>query len=228
MPSRKRNRPGKSTWPGRKQVWRQTGADGTFAGDTLGLVTDDMPGQRLLASGNARGKNHCAVDTLQTARSRAARPASRALPPRSARTGRGSTLCRRGGGFGPGSCRCGRPTNLVRLCDDLRTARVSASPRLGAFGASAWLSARLRKTLEPDPVDTAEGERPCRSPRHHSQRPRYADASPVLAEGLRGADVARTPGGDVRLRVPVREVALTGGEPTGAALRHSGRRARSP
>jgi len=79
MPSRKRSI-GKSTWPGRKQVWRQTGADGTFAGDTLGLVTDDAPGQSLLVPVMRGGTILAPVDTLQTARSRAAAQLA-ALPP---------------------------------------------------------------------------------------------------------------------------------------------------
>jgi nicotinate phosphoribosyltransferase len=82
MPSRKRSI-GKSTWPGRKQVWRQVDPDGTFACDTLGLVTDDAPGQPLLVPVMRAGTILAPADTLQAARSRAA--AQLASLPRSLR-----------------------------------------------------------------------------------------------------------------------------------------------
>jgi len=70
MPSRKRSI-GKSTWPGRKQVWRQVGPDGTLAADTLGLVTDEAPGQPLLVPVMRGGKILAPVDNLESARARA-------------------------------------------------------------------------------------------------------------------------------------------------------------
>ncbi len=39
---------GKATWPGRKQVWRQYGADGRMSGDVLTLEGDHQPGEPLL------------------------------------------------------------------------------------------------------------------------------------------------------------------------------------
>jgi nicotinate phosphoribosyltransferase len=71
MPSRKRSI-GKSTWPGRKQVWRQVGPDGTLAADMLGLVTDEAPGQPLLVPVMRGGKILAPVDNLGSARVRAA------------------------------------------------------------------------------------------------------------------------------------------------------------
>ncbi|HZV20933.1 MAG TPA: nicotinate phosphoribosyltransferase [Hyphomicrobiales bacterium] len=47
VPRRKRS-PGKLTWPGRKQVWRQFGADGRMAGDVLSLENDAQTGEALL------------------------------------------------------------------------------------------------------------------------------------------------------------------------------------
>ncbi|HVM80981.1 MAG TPA: nicotinate phosphoribosyltransferase [Stellaceae bacterium] len=39
---------GKATWPGRKQVWRSYAADGTCAGDLLGLAAEPREGKPLL------------------------------------------------------------------------------------------------------------------------------------------------------------------------------------
>lgn len=46
-PRRKRSE-GKATWPGRKQVFRQTGDDGRFRGDVLTVESDASPGEPLL------------------------------------------------------------------------------------------------------------------------------------------------------------------------------------
>jgi nicotinate phosphoribosyltransferase len=46
-PRRKRST-GKATWPGRKQVYRRYAADGTFAGDTVSVEGDSLPGEKLL------------------------------------------------------------------------------------------------------------------------------------------------------------------------------------
>lgn len=40
--------PGKLLLPGRKQIWRQTGYDGVYQGDTLGLADEDQSGEALL------------------------------------------------------------------------------------------------------------------------------------------------------------------------------------
>jgi nicotinate phosphoribosyltransferase len=47
VPRRKRSE-GKATWPGRKQIRRRYAADGTFAGDTIGLTTEADEGEALL------------------------------------------------------------------------------------------------------------------------------------------------------------------------------------
>jgi nicotinate phosphoribosyltransferase len=47
VPRRKRSA-GKVSWPGRKQVWRRYGADGTMAGDVVGLEGDALDGEPLL------------------------------------------------------------------------------------------------------------------------------------------------------------------------------------
>ncbi|MBI5135727.1 MAG: nicotinate phosphoribosyltransferase [Nitrospirae bacterium] len=54
-PKRKRSE-GKATWPGRKQVFREMGADGRIAGDTLALEDDRPPGTPLLVPVMAGGK----------------------------------------------------------------------------------------------------------------------------------------------------------------------------
>jgi nicotinate phosphoribosyltransferase len=46
-PRRKRSE-GKATWPGRKQVHRVTGSDGTFVRDVLAIEGEDAPGTPLL------------------------------------------------------------------------------------------------------------------------------------------------------------------------------------
>lgn len=48
-PRRKRSE-GKTTWPGRKQVYRRLDANGHLAGDTLTLATDRQPGTPLLST----------------------------------------------------------------------------------------------------------------------------------------------------------------------------------
>ena len=40
--------PGKSTWPGRKQIWRRYDGSGEAQGDVLGLMTESVPGIALL------------------------------------------------------------------------------------------------------------------------------------------------------------------------------------
>ncbi|HXZ01840.1 MAG TPA: nicotinate phosphoribosyltransferase [Stellaceae bacterium] len=47
VPRRKRSE-GKATWPGRKQIWRRHAADGSYAGDILGLEGEAHEGEPLL------------------------------------------------------------------------------------------------------------------------------------------------------------------------------------
>jgi nicotinate phosphoribosyltransferase len=72
QPRRKRS-PDKATWPGRKQVWRRIDAQGRFAGDTLGLVTDHPDGEPLLAPVMRSGHRVGVVEALAVARERARR-----------------------------------------------------------------------------------------------------------------------------------------------------------
>jgi nicotinate phosphoribosyltransferase len=54
--ARRKQSPGKVTWPGRKQVWRQYAADGSMAGDILSTEEDRQPGEALLAPAMAAGR----------------------------------------------------------------------------------------------------------------------------------------------------------------------------
>ncbi len=54
--ARRKRSEGKATWPGRKQVWRRYAADGSFAGDTIGLETEAPTGDPLLAPVLRRGR----------------------------------------------------------------------------------------------------------------------------------------------------------------------------
>lgn len=54
-PRRKRSS-GKETWPGRKQVFRESGADGRLQTDVIGLAGEELPGRRLLEPCMRSGK----------------------------------------------------------------------------------------------------------------------------------------------------------------------------
>ncbi len=69
-PRRKRST-GKATWPGRKQVYRHSGPDGRFAGDTVTVETDPQPGEPLLEQVLAGGRRVRALPTLAESRDRA-------------------------------------------------------------------------------------------------------------------------------------------------------------
>jgi nicotinate phosphoribosyltransferase len=71
--ARRKRSAGKLTWPGRKQVWRTTGADGRFAGDVLSLEDDDgEPGEPLLVPVMRDGRRLAAPPTLAAIRTRTA------------------------------------------------------------------------------------------------------------------------------------------------------------
>ncbi len=70
--ARRKRSEGKATWPGCKQVWRHFGGDGSFAGDTLGLVTEASVGRTLLQPVMRQGKALAALPTLQAIREHAA------------------------------------------------------------------------------------------------------------------------------------------------------------
>jgi nicotinate phosphoribosyltransferase len=62
--------PGKVTYPGRKQVARRT-VDGTFAGDTIGTATEELPGEDLLVPVVADGERVADQPSLEAIRERA-------------------------------------------------------------------------------------------------------------------------------------------------------------
>jgi nicotinate phosphoribosyltransferase len=68
-PRRKRSE-GKATWPGRKQVYRQTAEDGVFVGDCLGLEDQSHPGQPLLVKVMEQGRRLQSPETLAVIRDR--------------------------------------------------------------------------------------------------------------------------------------------------------------
>jgi nicotinate phosphoribosyltransferase len=79
-PRRKRST-GKATWPGRKQVFRLLGADGSLAGDLLTVEGEKAPGTALVQPTMRAGKRIAPPEPLATIRQRAA-DALRSLPER--------------------------------------------------------------------------------------------------------------------------------------------------
>jgi nicotinate phosphoribosyltransferase len=77
-PRRKRSE-GKATWPGRKQVYRQTTPDGRATGDVLALEGDPVPGLSLLQPVMRNGTRVAALPTLRQCRAHA-REAIASLP----------------------------------------------------------------------------------------------------------------------------------------------------
>jgi nicotinate phosphoribosyltransferase len=80
VPRRKRSA-GKATWPGRKQVWRQYGADGRMAGDILGAEDEAQPGEPLIQAVMRNGRRLDASPALADIRARAARALERLPEP---------------------------------------------------------------------------------------------------------------------------------------------------
>lgn len=78
-PRRKRSE-GKATWPGRKQVYRRTAADGVLSGDVLGLEDAPQPGEPLLIKAMEDGRRLQASEPLTVSRERV-RAHLAALPP---------------------------------------------------------------------------------------------------------------------------------------------------
>jgi nicotinate phosphoribosyltransferase len=77
-PRRKRST-GKATWPGRKQVYRRSAADGMFCGDVVTLESDPQPGEPMLVKVISRGER-LPQPSLEAARARALAQLER-LPP---------------------------------------------------------------------------------------------------------------------------------------------------
>ena len=70
--ARRKRSEGKSTWPGRKQVYRNYDADGRFTGDTLTLDDDVVAGEPLLRPVMRGGRRVDAPSSLTALRERAA------------------------------------------------------------------------------------------------------------------------------------------------------------
>jgi nicotinate phosphoribosyltransferase len=70
---RRKHSPGKATWPGRKQVWRQDGPDGRMQGDVLSLDTDSQRGEALLVPVMKDGRRLGPPPALSEIRANAAR-----------------------------------------------------------------------------------------------------------------------------------------------------------
>jgi len=71
LPRRKRSE-GKATWPGRKQVYRRTGADGRVEADALTLATEVAPGKALIEPVMRGGRLVAPLPALATSRAYAA------------------------------------------------------------------------------------------------------------------------------------------------------------
>lgn len=70
--ARRKQSPGKATWPGRKQVWRRFGADGCMAGDVISLEDDEPAGEPLIERVMKSGARLSPSPTLNEIRERAA------------------------------------------------------------------------------------------------------------------------------------------------------------
>ncbi len=80
LPRRKRST-GKATWPGRKQVWRQYGADGRISRDVLSVEGDDQAGELLIELVMKGGRRLTPQSTLVEIRARAAHSLERLPQP---------------------------------------------------------------------------------------------------------------------------------------------------
>jgi nicotinate phosphoribosyltransferase len=69
--ARRKRSEGKATWPGRKQVWRQRNADGTFAKDILSTADDRQDGEALLVPVLRAGKRCAPQPSLPAIRTHA-------------------------------------------------------------------------------------------------------------------------------------------------------------
>ena len=78
--ARRKRSAAKSTWPGRKQVWRRRDGDGLFCGDVVALEDESCQGQPLLQPVMRGGRRAAAGATLEQARS-ACRQQLASLPP---------------------------------------------------------------------------------------------------------------------------------------------------
>jgi nicotinate phosphoribosyltransferase len=79
--ARRKRSENKATWPGRKQVWRRYGADGTMVGDTISLDGHSQAGEPLLEHVMHRGRRLRASPTLGEIRLRTKRELDRLPKP---------------------------------------------------------------------------------------------------------------------------------------------------
>jgi nicotinate phosphoribosyltransferase len=75
--ARRKRSEGKATWPGRKQVTRRYGADGTISGDTLSLEGDAQAGEGLIGPVMAGGRRLAPAPGLEDLRRYAAQQLAR-------------------------------------------------------------------------------------------------------------------------------------------------------
>jgi nicotinate phosphoribosyltransferase len=79
--ARRKHSAGKATWPGRKQVWRQFGADGRMAGDIISTESDKQTGEPLIAMVMQGGRRIAPAPSLSEIRARAAHDLARLPEP---------------------------------------------------------------------------------------------------------------------------------------------------
>ena len=80
LPRRKRSEK-KATWPGRKQVWRRTGADGRMQGDVLTIEGHDKAGEALIRPVMQGGRRLQPAEPLAELQARATRELERLPEP---------------------------------------------------------------------------------------------------------------------------------------------------
>jgi nicotinate phosphoribosyltransferase len=78
---RRKHSTGKATWPGRKQVWRQYGADDRMAGDIISIEDDNQDGEPLIQLVMQGGRRVIPSPTLAESRARVARDLERLPAP---------------------------------------------------------------------------------------------------------------------------------------------------
>lgn len=78
--ARRKRSPGKETWPGTKQVFRERDATGRILRDQIGLADEGLAGEPLLVPVLSAGQRIAALPTLLESRERCARQLSE-LPP---------------------------------------------------------------------------------------------------------------------------------------------------
>lgn len=69
--ARRKRSAGKATWPGRKQVFRRYESAGSFAGDTVGIETEQNEGEPLMMPAMRYGRRLQTPESLATIRDRA-------------------------------------------------------------------------------------------------------------------------------------------------------------